>query len=256
MILQVLTGMKSSHSSRSPYVKHLQSTDLQKHMFSAAIFDMDGLLVDSERTIMNTWITVGLSLGITLSPSDYLRIVGRSSTECHEILTDLFGGPITLGEALIRVQQQLHAPAGQPAFPLKSGAQALLAELSRAGIPCAVASSSSVEEIKSRLERVGILHFFKTVAGGDEVARGKPDPAVYSLAAHRLGESAYACLSFEDSDHGALAAVSAGASVVIVPDLKHPTSEVVEQSFRVLGKLDEAIEHVSDWFRPRNISCE
>ena len=59
---------------------------------------------------------------------------------------------------------------------------------------------------------------FETVAGGDEVACGKPDPA-----ARRLGESAYACLVFEDSDHGARAAVSAAASVVIVPDLKHPT---------------------------------
>jgi len=224
-------------------------------MFSAAIFDMDGLLVDSERTIMKMWIAAGLDLGITLSPPDYLRIVGRSSTECHEILTDLFGGATTFGEALIRVRQQLDAPAGQPTFPLKSGAHALLVELARRGIPCAVASSSSVEDIKSRLERVGVLHFFEAVAGGDEVAREKPDPAVYRLAAHRLGESVHACLAFEDSDHGARAAVSAGAAVVIVPDLKHPTREVVKLSFRVLGKLDEAIEHVSDWFRPRNVHC-
>jgi len=225
-------------------------------MFSAAIFDMDGLLVDSERTIMNTWINVGIDLGITVSHSDYLRIVGRSSTESHAILIDLFGGAIAFGEALIRVRQQLDAPARQPIFPLKSGAQALLVELARAGVPCAVASSSSVDEIKSRLERVGILHFFETVAGGDEVTRGKPDPAVYRLAAHRLGEPVHACLAFEDSDHGAHAAVSAGAAVVIVPDLKHPTREVVNLSFRVLGKLDEAIEHVSDWFRPRNMFCE
>ncbi|MEF3064157.1 HAD family hydrolase [Pandoraea apista] len=191
-------------------------------MFSAAIFDMDGLLVDSERAIMNTWITVGLDLGIALSASDYLRIVGRSSTECELILTELLGGAATFREALARVRQHLSKPSVNPIFPLKSGA------------------------------RVGVLHFFKTIAGGDEVDRGKPDPAVYRLAAHRLGVPADACLAFEDSDNGAHAAASAGIAVVVVPDLKPPAAEVAELSFRILGKLDVAIEHVADWFTTRD----
>jgi beta-phosphoglucomutase-like phosphatase (HAD superfamily) len=221
-------------------------------MFSAAIFDMDGLLVDSERAIMNTWLTVGLDLGIALSASDYLQIVGRSATECELILTELLGGTAIFREALTRVRQHLSKPSVHPIFPLKSGARALLTELARAGIPCAVASSSPVDEIRSRLGRVSVLQFFKAIAGGDEVDRGKPDPAVYRLAAHRLGVPVDACLAFEDSDNGAHAAASAGIAVVIVPDLKPPTAEVAELSFRILGKLDGAIENVADWFTRRD----
>jgi len=217
-------------------------------MFSAAIFDMNGLLVDSERAIMNTWITVGLELGITLSASDYLRIVGRSSTECELILTKLLGGKATFRDALTRVRQHLSKPSAHPIFPLKSGAQALLTELARAGIPCAVASSSPVDEIRSRLGSVSVLQFFKAIAGGDEVSRGKPDPAVYKLAAHRLGLPVEDCLAFEDSDNGAHAAVGAGMAVVIVPDIKPPADEVAGLSLRIFAKLDEAIEHVADWF--------
>jgi beta-phosphoglucomutase-like phosphatase (HAD superfamily) len=139
-----------------------------------------------------------------------------------------------------------------PVFPLKSGARVLLTELSRAGIPCAVASSSSVDEIRSRLGGVGVLQFFKTIAGGDEVERGKPDPAVYKLAALRLGVPVAACLAFEDSDNGAHAAASAGMAVVVVPDLKPPATSVAELSFRILGKLDVAVDHVSDWFTTRD----
>lgn len=127
-------------------------------MFSAAI-DMDGLLVDSERAIMNTWIAVALELGTALSPTDYLRIVGRASAECELILTELLGGAATFREALARVRQLLSRPSVDPVFPLKPGARALLTELSRAGVPCAVASSSPVEEIRSRLGRVSVLQF-------------------------------------------------------------------------------------------------
>jgi beta-phosphoglucomutase-like phosphatase (HAD superfamily) len=221
-------------------------------MFSAAIFDMDGLLVDSERAIMDTWIAVGLDLGIALLAGDYLRIVGKSSTDCEVILTELLGGAATFREALTRVRLHLSKPSVHAVFPLKSGARALLTELSRAGIPCAVASSSSVDEIRSRLGGVGVLQFFKTIAGGDEVDRGKPDPAVYRLAAHRLGVPVDACLAFEDSDNGAHAAASAGMAVVVVPDLKPPATSVAELSFRILGKLDVAVDHVSDWFTTRD----
>ena len=97
-----------------------------------------------------------------------------------------------------------------------------------------------------------MLQFFKAITGGDEVDRGKPDPAVYRLAAQRLGVPVDACLAFEDSANGAHAAASAGIAVVIVPDLKPPTAEVAELSFGILGKLDGAIEHVADWFTRRD----
>ncbi|MBR7961912.1 HAD family phosphatase [Burkholderia vietnamiensis] len=216
--------------------------------FSAALFDMDGLLVDSERTIMNTWIDVSHAHGVVLTEIDYLQIVGRSFAEGQVILARLIGNPDTFDAVRIRVRERLAAPEPNPKFPLKRGALALLETLAQAGIPCAVASSSARDVIRARLDAVGVLPFFRAIAGGDEVARGKPDPAVYRLAAERLGVPAHACVAFEDSDFGALSAAGAGASVITVPDLKAPTPEIVALSLHVLASLDDAVELVPSWF--------
>ncbi|MBN3735521.1 HAD family phosphatase [Burkholderia sp. Tr-20390] len=216
--------------------------------FSAALFDMDGLLVDSERTIMNTWIDVSNAHGVTLTTTDYLQIVGRSFAEGQVILARLIGNPDTFDAVRIRVREQLAAPEPHPKFPLKPGAFALLDALAQAGIPCAVASSSAREVVRARLDAVGLLPFFRAIAGGDEVARGKPDPAVYRLAAERLGVPTHACVAFEDSDFGAQSAAGAGASVITVPDLKAPTPEIVALSLHVLASLDDALALVPSWF--------
>ncbi|MFD1557208.1 HAD family hydrolase [Paraburkholderia silviterrae] len=217
-------------------------------MFSAAIFDMDGLLIDSERTIMNTWIAVGQEIGVQIHPVDYAEIIGRSLPECHAMLATMFGAEPLFQEALTRVRERLHSPATPPVYPLKAGVHGLLSALANAGIPCAVASSSSGQEIRARLARVGVLDFFDAVAGGDEVARGKPDPAVYELAASRLRKSPGDCLAFEDSENGVLAAHRAGIRVVTVPDLKQPTQEVIRVSMTMLQSLDQALACVSTWF--------
>ncbi|MFX1766230.1 HAD family phosphatase [Paraburkholderia sp. A1RI-2L] len=217
-------------------------------MFSGAIFDMDGLLIDSERTIMNTWIAVGHELGVHIRPVDYVEIIGRTLPECHRMLAGMFGAEPLFQAALAQARQRLQSPTTPPVFPLKPGVHRLLTALADAGVPCAVASSSSGQEIRSRLARVGVLDFFGAIAGGDEVARGKPDPAVYELAASRLRKSPGDCLAFEDSENGVLAAHRAGIRVVTVPDLKQPSAEVMEVSLTVLESLDQAVERVSAWF--------
>ena len=213
-------------------------------MFTAAIFDMDGLLLDSERVIMQAWMESAQELALSLSRADFLQVVGYGIVESHARLSTLLGGEDSFQLVRDRVRAKLGAPGGV-VFPLKPGALALLQQLRARAVPCAVASSTSVAEVRRRLAQVGVLELFQAVAGGDEVARSKPDPAVYLLAAERLGVAPECCLAFEDSNHGARAAHAAGLAVVMVPDLKsHDFGPV----YMNLVSLEDAMTHIDQWF--------
>ncbi|MEJ1167633.1 HAD family hydrolase [Variovorax sp. CCNWLW235] len=224
-------------------------------MFAAAIFDMDGLLIDSERPIMAAWIEAARTLDIELSHAQYLQCVGLAMVESKQILAALLGGAAAYQHAATQVTAALRLQRAdgdlRPLFPIKPGAAELLTALRGRGTRCAVASSSSSGQIQACLGSLDVLHHFEAFAGGDEVARAKPDPALYLLAAERLGVEPAECVAFEDSENGAKAALAAGLRVVIVPDLKHPPELIIGQAFRVLDSLHDAMAHVPLWFPTR-----
>lgn len=205
---------------------------------------MDGLLLDSERVIMQAWLAAAQQEGLRLSEPDFLLVVGRGADDSRARIAALLGGQE--GFQLVRDRARANL-AAQPGvvFPLKPGALELLVLLRQRHVPCAVASSTYADEVRRRLANVGALDFFQAVAGGDEVSRSKPDPAVYLLAAERLGVPPARCLAFEDSDHGAVAAHRAGLSVVVVPDLK---AHYFASAYMQLSSLEDAPAHINRWF--------
>lgn len=217
-------------------------------MFNCAIFDMDGTLVDSERVIMHAWVDAARELGIALEPEAYAAVIGLNQRQSVEVLVSLLGGAAAYASVRARVADRLSAGGSDVTFPAKTGAAALLRALAAMSVPCAVASSSSAAEIRHRLAGAGVLAHFRAIAGGDEVPRGKPDPAVYELAVQRLGASGRTCVAFEDSEHGAAAALAAGLAVVLVPDLRALPIAIAQQSLCVIGTLADAIEHLPVWF--------
>jgi beta-phosphoglucomutase-like phosphatase (HAD superfamily) len=216
--------------------------------FLAAIFDMDGLLIDSERATSEAWIAGAKALGFKLEMADFLGVVGRAAQQSVPMLIEMLGSEEAMRATAAKVRELLPQSGGGPVFPLKPGALMLLEALRHAGIPCGVASSSDVDEIRHRLGHVGVLGYFRSVTGGNEVAHGKPDPAIYLLAASRLGVLPAECIAFEDSENGARAAQAAGIRVVIVPDLKHPPEDVAAHAHAVIDSLADAIAHVPHWF--------
>jgi HAD superfamily hydrolase (TIGR01509 family) len=216
--------------------------------FKAAIFDMDGLLIDSERAISAAWIAGARELGFKLEMADFVRVIGMASRQSTAMLIEIMGSEQAMRATAAKAHQLLPQAGGAPVFPLKTGALPLLQALQEAGIPCAVASSSNVDEIRHRLGHVDVLKYFRSMAGGNEVTHGKPDPALYLLAAARLGVAPEDCIAFEDSENGARAAQAAGVRVVIVPDLKPPPEDVVARAHGVIGSLAEAVAHVPHWF--------
>jgi HAD superfamily hydrolase (TIGR01509 family) len=217
-------------------------------MHSAAIFDMDGLLLDSERPIRDAWLQVAAQSGLPLTDDIYLQWVGRREADIKKQYGDYFGPQLSFAEASDRVRALVSERYAAEGCRVKAGAVELLARLSGRGIPCCVASSTRREEVHRRLERAGLRDFFDSITGGDEVSRGKPHPDLFFLAAKRLGVSPCHCLVFEDSEHGAQGAVAAGMSAVIVPDLKQPGPETAGLCLAVLESLGHASAFCGEWF--------
>ncbi|MBC8055818.1 MAG: HAD-IA family hydrolase, partial [Rhizobiales bacterium] len=163
-------------------------------------------------------------------------------------LRAIFGDDARAAAAYRRTDELVAARFGERPFEVKPGAHRLLKALRDARIPCAVASSTHHVEVGRRLARAGLLEHFSAVCGGDEVTHGKPAPDIYLLAVERLGIAAATTLAFEDSGHGALAAIAAGLGVVVVPDLKAPEPAWQTRSVAVLGSLDAACARTAEWF--------
>jgi HAD superfamily hydrolase (TIGR01509 family) len=218
-------------------------------MHSAAVFDMDGLLLDSERPIRDIWRLVAAQYGVVLTDDIYLQWVGKRYADVVEQYGDLlFGERRLFDEACEQVRTRVSEHHETEGYAVKAGALELLSLLNEQGIPCCVASSTRHAEVHRRLENVGLRKFFVSISGGDEVSNGKPHPDLFLLAAERLNISPQNCLVFEDSEHGARGALAAGMSAVIVPDLKTPSPDTAERCLAVLESLTHVPAFYGEWF--------
>jgi HAD superfamily hydrolase (TIGR01509 family) len=210
-------------------------------VIKAAIFDMDGLLIDSERIIMQGCIQAAAGIGITYTQAEYVELVGRIWADSTRLMTQQLGSE----ESFQHVMQGLNTylDACNHVFPLKPGALALLKYYQAQGIICSVASSSPTPHITHRLTHTGVLDYFSHVTSGQEVTRGKPNPDIYLLALQKLGLQAEECIAFEDSELGAQAAIAAGLRVVVVPDLRQPSEMVRSNAHQVVESLQHWLEN-------------
>ncbi|GAA4067998.1 HAD family phosphatase [Actinomadura miaoliensis] len=183
----------------------------------AVLFDMDGLLIDSERLWLEVEEEVVAWLGGTWTSEDQERMLGGSLDKAVRYMLDLTGADVPPGEVGRRMLDGMAERLGA-CVPLLPGAKELLAEVRAAGVPAALVSSSHRRLIEPVLDAVGREHFAVTVAG-DEVARTKPDPEPYLTATARLGVEPRRCVVLEDSPNGLAAAEAAGCVTVAVPSL-------------------------------------
>lgn len=205
--------------------------------FAAVLFDMDGLLLDSERLHRRSLQRAGREVGFPISDTLYGRLIGRGWGDTLRVLREEFGPGIPLErlQALAgRFQDELVDAEG---VPLKPGVEACLAWCADLRLPTAVATSSTRGLALRQLARADLLHRFRAVVAGDQVARGKPAPDLYLEAARVLGADPRACLALEDSIPGAASASAAGCTVVVVPDLVEPDDATRGRCAAVLESL-------------------
>lgn len=207
------------------------------HMKPGAIFDMDGLLLDTERVYQESWIAVTEEFGQPQNPAFPPAVSGTSGRIMREIIHSYYpevNEDDFVAACVARVERVIDGQGAQE----KLGAGELLAYLHGRGVKIAVASSSPLARIRKNLESAGLARYFHVMVSGQEVERGKPEPDVFLLAAQRLGVAPEECYVFEDSLNGVRAGMAAGCRTVMVPDLVRPPEDL--EVFRVCESLLEA----------------
>jgi len=205
--------------------------------YKAAIFDMDGLLLDSERISMECFQGACRAAGFKADLDIYIRCIGSNADRTREILTEGYGDCFDYNEVQSHWQELYARQVFENPLPLKSGVESLLKKITSLRIPMSVATSTPHDLAIRKLQHSGILEYFEFVVGGDQVSKSKPDPEIYLTAADRHKVDVIQCIAFEDSENGVRAATLAGMSVIQVPDLVKPTNCLRSLGHRIFDSL-------------------
>jgi HAD superfamily hydrolase (TIGR01509 family) len=189
----------------------------------AVLFDMDGLLVDSEPVWAVAENAMMASRGLTSDPEIQRGLIGMRMRDFVGGMRTAYNISDSLDDMCTDLTTRMIALIATEVVP-RPGAIELLDYLYGRGIPCAIASSSPLELIDATVAAHGWGYFFQTHVSGDDVAHGKPAPDIYLEAAKRLGAAPAACLALEDSPNGARSAMAAGTVCYAVPDTSHSTA--------------------------------
>ncbi len=201
------------------------------------IFDMDGVIFDSERTYEEAMYSNAQKYGITPTHDMFLKTVGTSEAVSREIFIAEYG-PFDFDAFRADIRAHILNEMKNGRIPLKKGVHNILDFLKDNGVRIALATSTRRYTAEDMLNRAGLLACFQETVCGDEVKRAKPDPEIFLTACARLGGTPEDTLIIEDSYNGIRAANAAGIPVLMVPDMLPPLEELA--TFGIAQDLDEA----------------
>ena len=208
-------------------------------MLQAVIFDMDGLLIDSERVTFEELAKLIEETGGTLPKSFYVTLLGRSDVDAGNRMQERYGEGIDAKAMFAMSHVRMAERYQKEGVPVKPGAEALLRQLNADGVPCVVASSSERAWVLDLLGRAGLAQYFQGFVCGDEVMRAKPDPEIFLNACKKVSAAPENALVLEDAETGIRAAHTAGIPVICIPDLKQPAREISAKTYDILPSLED-----------------
>ena len=206
---------------------------------AAILFDMDGVIFDSERLYIDCCVRIAGQLGMKNIVETCHRCIGVTPDITRAILLETYRD-----EALVNSFQEQTVSLFRENYragrlEMKPGVTSLLRFLQARGCRTAIASSTRTDIVEAELRDAGIRDFFLAVVGGDQVRRSKPNPDIFLKAAEILGEDAKDCLVIEDSYNGIRAAKAAGMTAIMVPDQLEPDDEMRRLADQILPSLFE-----------------
>lgn len=196
----------------------------------AVVFDMDGVLLDTESVCRKAWYLCGPQYGIKASSVEPLlrKCVGSNQEKMKETLYLELGMDFPAKDFLQAAAEEIQRELKRDGIPIKKGALEILTSLSKRGARLALASSTRTSQVEEELSRAGLYGYFHYVIGGDRIKRSKPDPEIYLKACQGLGVLPEETYAVEDSYNGVRSASRAGLKTLMVPDILEPTEEMEE----------------------------
>ena len=209
-------------------------------MITAVVFDMDGILFDTERLCRDCWIALSKEFEIPNMEEVYALCIGVNVQATRQIVYENYGRDFPFEEYDRRASAMYNRYIAEHGVPVKDGVRETLAALAEAGAKIAVASSTRREKVLRLLASAGIAEYFAAVVGGDTVKHSKPDPEIFLTACEALAVAPEEAIAVEDSHNGIRAAHAAGMLPVMVPDLLPVTAEMRDLSAYVAADMNDA----------------
>ncbi len=214
--------------------------------YEAVVFDMDGVIFDSERATMDCWIELADKYGIKGIEEPYLACTGTTDQKTREIMIDAYGEDFPYDKYAREASQMYHERYDGGRLPMKSGVFELLDYLKSENKKIALVSSTRRQTVENQLRDAGILDYFDEIVTGDMVTKSKPDPEIFLLACDKLGVTPGATYAIEDSYNGIRSASSGGLRAIMVPDLRPADDEMKTLSEAVLDSLIDVVSYLRD----------
>lgn len=200
-------------------------------MIKAVIFDMDGLILDTEKLLIRFWVQAANEAGFPMKREQALKIRSMHRSFAIPYLQGLFGNEFDYAKIRSRRMSLMSDWLGSHELEIKPGVVELLDHLNKRKIPAAVCTATDYERTRDYLTRAGVFDRFDKIICAAMVEFGKPRPDIYLYVAKQLGLSPWECMALEDSPNGVKSAAEAGCAAVMIPDLTEPDEELDGVSF-------------------------
>lgn len=212
----------------------------------AVVFDMDGVIFDTERMYLQAWRQVGTRDGIKNVEQSARKCIGLSAVDSVALMRKEYGEDFPIEQYHKEIDSIVKETIILQGMPLKDGAVEILEYLKSIDFTVGLASSTKYDKIISHLERADLKKYFSVIMGGDMISHSKPDPEIYVKTCEKLGTEPKHTIAIEDSQNGIRSAFGAGMMPIMVPDLIEPTDEILAMTCGKFENLFEVMEFLKE----------
>lgn len=213
-------------------------------MIKAIIFDMDGLMIDSERVTFEGYQEVLKEMNLTMDENFYITLLGKPIKGIYQRFYDVYGQDFPIESVIKKVHEYMAIRFEKEGVPLKKGLVPLLKYLKANHYKTIVATSSNRDRVDNILKSADIEQYFDDSICGDEVTKGKPNPEVFLKSCQKLSVETDEAIVLEDSEAGIQASAAANIKVICIPDMKYPEPEFAQKTYKIYQDLDEVTEYI------------